>query len=149
MVLTSEEMVYHAQNTPWGERVSAKLNAKSKQRKQLDSFHLLHIVFYLQKGGGGNKGMNHPGTTENNFHLWHQTRSFSSMRSIKNKLVEHLWQARWTNKAFGFQDMKNWILMLKIINMTQTINRKRPPSNMNKKEGSALVYPRLKLRMGR
>ena len=27
---------------------------RSKQGQLLDSFHLLHIVCYLQKGGGGN-----------------------------------------------------------------------------------------------
>ena len=54
-VSTSEAIVDHDQQTPWGERVSEKKMKRSKQRQQLDSFHLLHIVCYLQKGGGGNK----------------------------------------------------------------------------------------------
>ena len=32
----------------------------SKQRQELDSFQLLHIVRYLQKGGGGNKALTLP-----------------------------------------------------------------------------------------
>ena len=45
--------------------------------------------------------------------------------------------------------MKKGILMLKTVNMTGTINQKRPPSIINKTEGSASVYPISKVRMGR
>ena len=77
------------------------------------------------------------------------TQIFSLVRSTSIKLVEHLWQARWTNTTFGFQEMKKGMLMLKMVNMTQEINRKMPPSSMNKKEGYASVQPILKVRMGR
>ena len=39
--------------------------------------------------------------------------------------------------------MKKGMLMLKMVNMGQTINQKRPPSSMNKKEGSALVWQKI------
>ena len=48
-------MVYHAQHTSRGEKLSENQTQRRKQRQQLESFHLLHIVRYLQKGGEGNK----------------------------------------------------------------------------------------------
>ena len=54
-VFTSEAMVDHDQQTSIRERVSSKLNTISKERQQLNLFHLLHIFCYLQKGGGGKK----------------------------------------------------------------------------------------------
>ena len=51
---TIEGMFDHAQHTLKGEISSEKLNVKTKQIQQLDSFHLLCIVRYLQNGGGVN-----------------------------------------------------------------------------------------------
>ena len=48
-------MVDHARQTSWEEIVIAKKMQRRKQIQQIDSFHLLHIVHYLQKGRGGNK----------------------------------------------------------------------------------------------
>ena len=45
--------------------------------------------------------------------------------------------------------MKKGIFMLKAVNMTKTFNQKRKPSSTNKKEDSASVYPRSKVKKGR
>ena len=83
--------------------------------------------------------MNHSGTTKNKFHLEHPPNFFSSMRSTSNKLVDHLLQAGRTHTTFGFQEMKKGILILKMVNMTLTINQESPPSDMNKRKVFALV----------
>ena len=46
-------MVDYARHTSKGEIVSEKKGGK--QRQKFDSFHLLHIVRFLQKVGGVNK----------------------------------------------------------------------------------------------
>ena len=48
-----------------------------------------------------------------------------------------MWYANEPILIFSFSPRQ--FLMLKMVNMRQTINRKRPPSSMNKKEGPALV----------